>query len=511
MSEEIEDAIGPSEREIEELARLDHISLSDGEARELMPVIASLTNFDELLSMFESRGRSAALAERDSGYVPSAAENPFNAFIRRCRVRTSDTGPLAGLTVGLKDNIALARVPTTNGSRLTPFTPARDAVVVERILASGATIVGKLNMDDSGASGLGETSAFGPPRNPIDPSRSAGGSSGGSGAAVRSGEVDLALGVDQGGSGRIPAAFCGVVAAKPTHGLVPSQGIIHIDHTIDSITPIARRVADAARLLEVIAGSDDRDPQWVRGDINPSSYIAATEQSIVGLRIGVIEESQDPTICDPDVLANLATATQCLREAGARVTNVSIPLWGHGLAIFLPYIGHLAADMFRTEGQGSGHLGFIDIEAMTAYAKTRREESHDLARQMKAWIIADRYIHEKAYGIPYARLHNLRLEIKRQISGALSHHDLLLTPTLPMTAPYLNTDEVPFAVTSSRTTSRLPFNTAPLNLSGHPAISVPSGTDADGLPTAVQIVANHFSDATAFSAAAEVERSLGPF
>src|SRR5581483_2497108 len=172
----------------------------------------------------------------------------------------------------VKDNISVAGVPTTNASRMPPYIPDVDAVVVERIIEAGGAIVGKLNMDDMAAAGTGETSAFGPARNPIDPARSAGGSSGGSGAAVASGEVDIALGVDQGGSGRIPAAFCGVVTVKATQGLVPSFGVAHIDHTIDSVTPIARSVADVATTLEVIAGEDWRDPQWVRGPLIADHY-----------------------------------------------------------------------------------------------------------------------------------------------------------------------------------------------------------------------------------------------
>jgi amidase len=446
---------------------------------------------------------------RDAGYIPPAGENPYNAFIRRCRVEGSDAGPLAGLTVGLKDNISLAGVPTTNGSRLASHTPLHDAVVVERILAAGGTIVGKLNMDDFGASGLGETSAFGPARNPVDPSRSAGGSSGGSGAAVRSGEVDLSLGVDQGGSGRIPAAFCGVVAAKATHGLVPSWGITHIDHTIDHITPLARTVEGAALLLEVIAGSDWRDPQWVRGLVEPGSYTAAGEDGVEGLRAAVIRESVDPGTCDPAVLVNLEAAAGALRGAGADVGEISIPLWRDGLAMFLPYIGHLFSDMFRSEGQGVGHLGSYDVDAMEAYAGTRRREGALLAQQVKSWLIADRHVHERYFGLPYARLHNARLGLRRDVSDALEEWDVLLTPTLPLTAPKLVGGDASFAEVSARTAARLCFNTAPLNLTGHPALSVPSGADGDGLPTGVQIVAGHFDEHTAFGAAFALERAAG--
>ena len=492
------------------LAALDGIELRAGEAEELLSVIVSLTDTDEVTERLDFE-LLASPGPRDAGYVPGPDENAHNAFVRRCSVEGSPSGSLAGLTVGLKDNIALAGVPMTNGSRMSAFTPSHDAVVVERILAAGGRIVGKLNMDDFGAAGLGETSAFGPPRNPVDPSRSAGGSSGGSGAAVRAGEVDLALAVDQGGSGRIPAAFCGVVAAKPTHGLVPSFGIVHIDHTIDSVTPIARNVAGAALLLEAVAGSDWRDPQWVRGEIVPAAYGAAKDESVSGLRIAIVEESCDSSICEPAVLEGVTRAAEALAEAGVRVERVSLPIWRDGLAIFLPYIGHLAADMFRSEGRGVGHLGAIDIESMQAYARGRREESVELAKQMKCWIIADRYVHEKRHGIPYGRLHNLRIALRRQVSSALEQWDLLLTPTLPITAPTLADSATPFSEISGRTAERLPYNTAPVNLSGHPAVSVPSGADADGLPTAVQVIAAHFDEVTAFRAAFELERALAPF
>jgi amidase len=496
---------------VERLARLEAVELDAGEAEELQPVIASLTDFADLLDRLEGELSLPVPGPRDPGFIPQPEENPYNAFIRSCRVSGSHEGPLAGLTVGIKDNISLAGVPTTNGSRLTSYTPVHDAVVVERILAAGGTIVGKLNMDDFGASGLGETSAFGPARNPVDPSRSAGGSSGGSGAAVRSGEVDLSLAVDQGGSGRIPAAFCGVVGAKATHGLVPSWGITHIDHTIDSVVPLARTVEGAAVLLEVIAGGDWRDAQWVRGRLEARDYADARQEGVEGLRIAVVSESVDPGVCEEAVLANLQLAADELQAAGAEVGEVSVRLWRDGLAMFLPYVGHLFSDMFRTEGQGSGHLGAYDVDTLAAHAEARRNESALLAQQVKAWLIADRHVHERYLGVPYAQLHNARLALRRDVTAALAEWDLLLTPTLPLTAPKLLTGEASFAEVSGRTAAKLCYNTAPLNLTGHPALSVPSGTDDDGLPTAAQIVAGHFEERTAFRAAFELERALGPF
>ena len=260
---------------------------------------------------------------RSAGRPPAAAiraaaardEDPYNAFIRVCDVRGAGSGLLAGRTVGLKDNIDVAGIPTSNASATPAFTPARDAVVVERILAAGGRIVGKLNMDDFGAGASGETSAFGPPRNPYDPTRSAGGSSGGSGAALAAGAVDLALGVDQAGSARIPASFCGVVAIKATHGLIPSQGVTHLDHTLDAVCPMASTVEDAALLLQAIAGDDWRDPQWVRGPV-PASWQPNDAGDVAGLRVGVVVESIDGDLCSPDVVHNLRNVADDLARAG---------------------------------------------------------------------------------------------------------------------------------------------------------------------------------------------------
>ena len=148
---------------------------------------------------------------------------------------------------------------------------------------------------------------------------------------------------------------------------------------------------------------------------------------------------------------------------------------------------------------------------MEAYARMRRSEGGLLAQQIKAWLLADAFVHDRFLGVPYARLHNARLALRRAITDALGSRDLLLTPTLPLTAPKLADTGTPFAEVSMRTAAKLPFNTAPLNLSGHPALSVPSGVDGDGLPTAVQIVAAHFDEPTAFRAAFALEAATGPF
>lgn len=493
------------------LAAFDAIDLAPGEAEELLPIVASLIEAASIVEELEAPLPTPLPANRDPGYRPRSQEDPYNVFITKCRVNGVCHGPLAGRTVGLKDSISLAGVPTTNGSRLTPHTPLVDAVVVERILHAGGVIVGKLNMDDFSAAGTGETSAFGPPRNPVNPAYSAGGSSGGSGAAVRASEVDLALAVDSGGSGRVPAAFCGVVAVKATQGLVPSFGVAHIDHTIDSVVPVARTVGDAALLLEVIAGSDWRDPQWVRGEILTARYAEACHEGVRGLRIGIVEESCAERYCQPAVLEGVGATAAVLTQAGASVERISIPIWERALAIFYPYLVHLYANMIRSEGVGYGHLGAIEVDTMEAFAGARRTESRALARHIKCWMIGERFLHERFANVPYGCLQNLRLLVRQQISEALERYDLLLTPTVPVTAPRLQEGTPSFTQVSALTTGLVGYNTAPLNLSCHPTVTVPSGVDEAGLPTAVQIVASHFDEPTAFRVAFAVERALGPF
>ena len=500
----------PGTEDLARLADLDGVELQEGEASFLQAAIRSLLESASLVEEMSPPSPRTMVAHRDPGYRPSAAEDPLNVFIRKVSVYGSEKGALEGETIGLKDNISVAGIPTTNGSRLFSHTPTLDAVVVERILSAAGRIVGKLNMDDFGAAGTSETSAFGPCRNPVNMSHSPGGSSGASAAAVRAGAVDLALGVDQGGSGRIPAAACGVVGLKATHGLVPSFGVTHIDHTIDFVTPIAKSVADAARLLEVVAGFDDRDPQWVRGASATTDFKDVELEGVKGLRIGVIEESLGD-FCDKAVVRGVDDSVSALRDAGASVETISIPIWSNAITVFQPYIACLFANMYRTEGEGYGHLGYVDADRAHAFGLSRRTESQHISPQAKAWIIASRHIQEKYLNVPFWKLHNARLWIRSTLSGILENFDLLITPTVPSTAPRLLDPPVETDVLLTRTDAKLCFNTSPLNLTGHPALALPSGVDQEGLPTSVQIIGRHFDERTVLRAGFELERSFGTF
>jgi amidase len=498
----------PTPAELLQIGAREHLELTEAEAAELEPSINNLLAALEQLHDVPGLERPASpYTERDAGHRPSAAEDPFNAFVRLCDVRGAVSGILAGKRIGLKDNIDVAGIPTTNGSATAAFVPSHDAVVVERILAAGGRIVGKLNMDNFGAGASGESSAFGPPLNPHDATRSAGGSSGGSGSAIASGAVDVALGVDQAGSARIPASFCGVVAIKATHGLVPTHGVTHLDHTLDSVCPMASDVEGAALLLEAIAGDDWRDPQWVKGAVPPAWHLSGHED-VEGLRVGVVRESLDEDLCSPDVIASARSVADVLRRAGCDVRDVSIPIWRQALPIAQVLICHLVGAMVRSEGVGSGHLGYVDTGRARAFAVARRAESSLLPAYFKTWMLLESYLHEQYLNTSFGMLQNLRLRVRADIERTLADVDLLLTPTTPETAPTLLPPETAPQGSATRILRSLPFNTAPLNLSGHPVLALPSGRDQLGLPTSIQLVAKSFQEALTIRVGRHVESSL---
>lgn len=230
---------------------------------------------------------------RDPGRRPVDGEDPYNAIVRWCSVRANAEGTLSGLRLVLKDCIAIAGVPMTCGSPILPdFVPDRDSVLTKRVLLAGAEIVGTANMDDLAWSAGGDTSTRGSTLNPFDFTRTAGGSSGGSAAALHYDDVDAAIGCDQGGSIRMPAAWCGVIGLKPTHALVPYSGIVGIDQTLDHAGPMAQSVGDMARLLQAIAGRDGSDPRQ-HGDVRVQNYekvVAEACGSLRGVKIGVVPE-----------------------------------------------------------------------------------------------------------------------------------------------------------------------------------------------------------------------------
>src|SRR3954470_19975606 len=279
----------PDRDDVAELARAYGLQHTDAELDTYALLVAgSLDAYDAVEELYPAI-RPEPPADRPVTW-PDEAGNPLGAWYVRTEVHGADDGPLAGRTVAIKDNTAVAGVPMMNGSHtLEGFVPSRDATVVSRLLAAGATITGKAVCEDLCFSGGSHTSRAAPVRNPWHPGRSAGGSSSGSAALVAAGDVDLATGGDQGGSVRIPSAYSGIVGHKPTHGLVPYTGAFPIELTLDHLGPMTRTVADAAAMLSIMAGEDGLHPRQPDA-IDVPDYPALIGQGAAGLRVGVVTE-----------------------------------------------------------------------------------------------------------------------------------------------------------------------------------------------------------------------------
>jgi amidase len=432
--------------------------------------------------------------DRDAGYRPTAEEDPLNAFVRKCEVDGADDGPLSEYEVGLKDNVALASVEMTCGSKLFEgYVPETDATIVTRLLDAGATITGKLNMEDMAFSGSGELSATGPVRNPYDPDYIAGGSSSGSIAAVVNGDVDVAIGGDQGGSVRIPAAWSGGVGHKPTHSLVPYTGIVGLGRSFDHAGPMATSVADCARVLNVIAGKDGLDPR--QGVVPTESYSDALDDS-PDVTIGVVEEGFGHDRSEEGVDSTVRDALDAFADAGAEVRSVSVPMHLDGMPIWNAIATEATAATVDAEGAGHYGNGGYDTQLMEFFGRARRAAADDYLTTLKLTLVLGQYLADEYRGHYYAKAQNLSRELADRYDGALSDVDVLAMPTTPQTAHEHRTDLDRLEVID-RALCML-TNTAPFDVTGHPALSVPAGI-SDGLPVGLMFVGERFDDATVLS------------
>ncbi|MDP9255022.1 MAG: amidase family protein [Actinomycetota bacterium] len=496
--------------ELPELARGWGFDPSPDEAVELMAVAEAIFSTLDLLDGQEPDLPAPVEAVREPGSRPSAEEDPLNAIVRRCRVRAQRCeGLLSGKRLAMKDSVAIAGIPLTCGSAiLQGFVPRYDATVTDRILRAGAEIVCITNMDDLAMSGGGESSWYGPTRNPFDPERSAGGSSSGSAAALWYDGIDLAVGCDQGGSIRAPASWCGVVGLKPTHSLVPYTGIAGIDQTFDHCGPMARTAESAALLLQVMAGKDPGDPR--QREVPDSDYLGAIERApedLRGLRIGVVSEGFSADVgAEPATCEAVRSTVERLAGLGAEVRDVSLPehLQAGGVA-FAGFIEGMTA-LMSYGGNGIGWSGRYWEELAPAIVGGLRERADELSPQVKATLTAGRHLRDRLGGAPYARAQNLRPWLRAAYDRALAGADALLFPTTPFRAFRLD-DELRTSERVLRGWANL-ANTYPTDMSGHPAISLPLA-EADGLPVGVMLVGRRFDDARLLAIAATCERALG--
>ncbi|MCL2582550.1 MAG: amidase [Streptosporangiales bacterium] len=442
---------------------------------------------------------------------PAEEDNELGAWYVTTGIRGSGEGPLAGRRVAVKDNIAVAGVPMMNGSAtMEGFVPRRDATVVTRLLEAGAVIAGKAVCEDLCLDGGSHTARTGPVLNPWDRSKSTGGSSSGSAALVASGAVDLAVGGDQAGSVRIPASFCGVVGHKPTHGLVPYTGAFPIENTIDHLGPITRTVRDAALMLSVLAGPDGLDPRQ-RLSPGPAGFLEGLDDGVAGLRVGVLSEGFGiPGASDPGVDAAVRAAIARLREAGADVREVSVP--SHRDAVHLwSVIGTdgVFGQMLEGNGFGMNVPGRYDPELIEHFARGRREHAAEMSVPLKLTTLLGRYNLDRHGNRYYAMARNLALDLAEAYDAAFADADVLVLPTLPVTA-----FDMPSGTTSLEevmaVTSRLMLNTCPFDVTGHPATSVPAGL-VDGLPAGLMIAGPRSGDAACLRVARAYEAAVGGF
>jgi amidase len=492
----------PTIEQLQKIVQSLHMSMSEREIGEYLDVLeGTMQAYDRVEQLPDYLPE--VRYPRTPGTRPSPSENPLGAWYVKSEVKGAPYGPLAGKRVVLKDNMCLAGVPMMNGaSTLEGYVPDVDATVVTRILDAGGTIVGKAHCEYFCLSGGSHTSAAGPVHNPYKIGYSAGGSSSGCAALVGAGEVEMAIGGDQGGSIRMPGSFSGCYGMKATHGLVPYTGVMPIEATIDHTGPITATVADNALLLEVIAGSDGLDPRQY--NVRVDKYTAALGRGVAGLRIGVLTEGFRHPSSEPDVDQKVREAAERLRGLGAIVEEVSIPMHLDGPAIWTPIaLEGLQAQMMHGNGMGFNWEGLYTTSLLDAHANWRAR-ANQLSRTLKISMLAGEYFIRQYRGHYYAKAQNLSRLLKKTYNDALSRHELLLMPTTPMKATPIPPQDAPLSLYCQRAFEMLP-NTCPFDVSGHPAMNVPCGLSA-GLPVGMQLVAAHYNESAIYRAAHAFEQ-----
>src|SRR5262245_32673293 len=393
----------PDVDEVAEYGRALGFDLTQTEARmiqaRMMDTIALLETFDEL--RIDEKRPPLRFTDRDAGARPSAVDGPFAVFIRRCSVKGAATGPLAGKTVGLKDHVALAGVPLTFSSHMMDgYVPDFDATVVTRLLDAGATIVGKLKMEEFswGGPGLSGVGDYGRPLNPHNRDHVTGGSSSGSGAAVAGGLVDIALGGDQGGSIRLPAAWCGCVGLMPTHGLVPPTGVFGLEPTIDYVGPMARTVDDIALSLQCMAGRDGLDPRQAEVPATLPAYTDALTRGVTGLRVGLLAEGFGVPGGDARVDEAVMEAVRALERAGARVTRVSVPLHTKVLPALLPIYLEGGKRMYDTHFGGAFAKSYYPSSLISVFGRLKQSHAREFSPNLKLNLLQGYYLQRNHAG-----------------------------------------------------------------------------------------------------------------
>jgi aspartyl-tRNA(Asn)/glutamyl-tRNA(Gln) amidotransferase subunit A len=473
--------------------------------------LAALTLHDAGEKLRKREISSVALAEAVFERI-AATDGKVHAYLTLAReaalksARRADehlkqgdsASPLLGIPIALKDNFLTLGLRTNCASKiLGEFIPPYDATTVQRLRAAGAVITGKTNLDEFAMGSSAENSAFFPTRNPWNLERTPGGSSGGSAAAVAADQCLAALGTDTGGSIRQPAACCGIVGLKPTYGRVSRYGIIAFASSMDQVGPMTKDVRDAAVLLQTLAGHDPADSTSAT---RPApDYTAALNCDVQGLRVGVPKEYFVSGM-QPQVDQAVRTAIRELEKQGALIEEISLPHTEYAVAVYyIVATAEASSNLARFDGMRYGYRA--DAKDLSETYMLTRDEA--FGAEVKRRIMLGTYVLSAGYyDAYYLKAQRVRTLIKRDFDEAFKRCDVIVTPTAPTTAFKIGEktkDPLQMYLSDIYTIS--------INLAGLPALSLPCGFDADGLPIGLQIIGKHFDEATILRAAYHYEQA----
>ena len=421
------------------------------------------------------------------------ADDEPNALVYRFDLPAGD-GPLSSLSVGVKDNLAVAGVPATCGSAAAEFTGHDSATVVRRLADAGADVTATTNMDEFALYTTGETCGHGRTANPRVEGCVPGGSSSGSGAAVADGLLDAALGSDTGGSVRIPASYCGVVGLKPTYGRVSRYGFADLAPSFDVVGPLADDVETVARVFDAIAGPDPNDPTTY-GASAPEPASAGLERDVSDLRLGLVEQAVERS------RPRVADRVEAAAHEAATVESVSLPGFEDAIDAHVAITGAEFAALLAEGGRAAGpETGFPVAWRETA---SRLARSPELGERVRKQFVRNRALADATDGDRYDAARATRAAFADAVRDRLSEFDALVSPTTPTTAPEFG------AVSTASDVTRTTANTAPFSVSGNPALSVPVGT-VDGKPVGLQVVAAWNDEATAVAVGEAISSASNP-
>jgi aspartyl-tRNA(Asn)/glutamyl-tRNA(Gln) amidotransferase subunit A len=418
-----------------------------------------------------------------------------------CYLHVCDDDGGEGIPLAVKDVIGTKGIPTTAGSKiLEGYMPVYDATVVERCKAHGLRVLGKTNTDEFAMGSSTENSAYGPTKNPWDPTRVPGGSGGGSAAAVAAGLAPWALGSDTGGSIKQPAALCGNVGLRPTYGTVSRYGVVAFASSLDQVGPVARNVRDCAYLYSILAGRDPCDSTTVE---LPNAVELPTGDSLKGVRVGVPTEFTDHEAIEPGVRESVQRTIELCRELGAEVGECSLPLsLDYGLpCYYLIAPAEASSNLARYDGVRFGYRSPSVGDRLEMYKRTRDEGFGD---EPKRRILVGTYaLSAGYYDAYYGQAQKVRTVLIREHAAAFERFDVLLTPTSPTVAFELGSKSAnPLAMYLND------LLTIPSCMAGLPGLNVPCGL-SEGLPVGVQLIGPQFSENALFRVGYALELAIG--